>query len=129
MKSLALTSTLLIFSALTLNGQTWQIADNYEITFETSQAEGSFRGLEGTINFDPDNLATASFKVSVDVNTIATGNKTKDGHARGKRWFNAELFPRITFNSTSVKLIDGKYHVKGNLEMKGIKKEITIPLS
>ncbi len=129
MKSLLLASTLFVISSLISNAQQWQIADNYEINFETSQAEGTFGGLSGTINFDPDKPADAAFDVAVDVSTISTGNKTKDGHARGKSWFNAELFPRIKFVSTDVALKDGVYQVKGNLDMKGIKKEVTIPLT
>jgi len=128
LKNFSLGCVLSIFS-LTAYAQKWQVADNYEIRFETSNAEGTFKGLNGTIAFDPQKPSEASFDMSLKVSTISTGNSTKDGHARGKRWLNAEVFPTITFVSKEVEPKNGQYFVKGDLQIKGITKEVTIPLS
>jgi hypothetical protein len=37
---------------------------------------GSFSGLQGDIKFDINDLADANFKMSIDANTINTGNET-----------------------------------------------------
>ena len=76
-------SAILFFIFISLCGhsqQQWQILEEYEISFSTSKAEGTFKGLDGEISFDPENLASSSFDVSVKVSTISTGNDLKDKH-------------------------------------------------
>ena len=123
---LAVTST----AAFTARAQTsWQIREGYSIAFSGKKAEGTFSGLEGRIDFDPQQLDLSAFEVSVDVSTIATGNKTKDKHARGKKWFGAEAFPRIHFRSTNIQRTSEGYLAQGELEMHGIKKALALPFN
>lgn len=117
----------LMLSPAAFAQQTWEIKDNYEVNFSGTKAEGSFRGLEGKLIFDPNKLESAVFDVSVDVGTISTGNKTKDKHARGDSWFDADKFPKIYFKSEEFsKKSDQGYEVTGELNLKGIKKKVTI---
>jgi len=105
----------------------WSIQEGYSIQFDGSGASGTFKGLEGRIKFDPQNPSMAQFNVSVETQTISTGNKTKDKHARNENWFHAEAYPSIAFKSSSVKKEGSSFVVTGNLSMKGITKEISIP--
>jgi len=105
----------------------WKIEDDYSIHFKGSGAKGTFSGLEGEINFDPQNLAASSMDVILDPATISTGNKTKDKHAKGKSWFDVEHYPQITFTSSEFLRADQGYVVKGTLFLHGIRKEISIP--
>jgi polyisoprenoid-binding protein YceI len=110
----------------TLLAQNWEIQEGYEISFSGKKAEGSFRGLEGIIQFDPNDLNTARFEVTLDVETIETGNNTKNKHARSENWFAAKAFPRITFTSNQVtKTVQG-YQLNGELSIRGVKKEAAI---
>ena len=107
--------------------QQWQITEDYTIAFSGTKAEGTFRGLEGEIRFDPSNLGASTFDVSVDVGTIATGNKTKDKHARGDSWFDAVSFPKILFTSDRIsRKNNNEFDAIGTLQLKGISKEMTI---
>ena len=107
----------------------WKIMDDYTIKFSGSGAEGTFKGLEGTVVFDANHLDKSFFNVTVDARTISTGNKTKDRHARGSSWFDVEKYPKIGFESSAFMRVGSGYQVTGMLNMHGIKKEITIPFT
>ncbi|WKN42599.1 YceI family protein [Tunicatimonas pelagia] len=108
---------------------TWSISDDYEVRFSGSGAEGTFRGLTGTVVFNPDQLGQAQFDVSVDATTIDTGNKTKDKHARGKDWFDVEQYPEIKFRSSQITKVGEQYQMTGTLTLHGTEKEITFPFT
>lgn len=121
-------SLLLTGSILTLAGP-WQIEDDYYVRFDTSGAEGTFRGLNGEIYFDPAAPDQASMDVSVDVKTIATGNETKDKHARGESWFNAATYPTIRFVANRFRATTTGYEVTGLLTLHGTTKKVTFPFT
>lgn len=114
---------LITVTAFTYLVPNWNIEPNYFIKFSGGKAEGTFSGLKGTIHFDPKDLANSKIDVTVDVNTINTGNTTKDGHAKNNSWFDANKYPTIRFISTSI----SETKAIGILEMHGTKKEISIP--
>ncbi len=118
----------LISSAFTIElYQSWNISSDYNIKFSGTSANGTFKGLEGVVTFDPNDLTTANMEVSVDVNTISTGNTTKDKHAKGKSWFYAEKYPKIYFKSSNFKRVEEDYEVSGQLTLRGVEKEVLIP--
>lgn len=107
----------------------WRIAEGYQIRFDGKYAHGSFDKMEGNIRFDPANPDESRFEVSVDVASINTGIELKNKHARSDKWFDAEKHPRINFLSKSVSRTDTGFVVRGELELKGIRKEIAIPFA
>ena len=109
--------------------ESYTIADDYAIRFDTRGAEGTFTGLTGTVVFDEDDLAGARFDVTIDATTISTGNATKDKHARGDNWFDVERYPEIGFRSSAfAKTADG-YAVTGMLTLHGVERAVTIPFT
>lgn len=107
----------------------WKIADSYSIKFEGGDPSGEFTGLKGTISFDPNNLASSKFSTSIDVASINTGNGMKNTHAKSEKWFDAEKYPTITFNSSSISKASTGYQATGTLSMHGVEKEVTIPFT
>src|ERR1700719_2282997 len=87
-------------------------------------SEGSFNGLQGTICWDGQNVATDSFDVSIDAASINTGNETRDDHLRKDSYFDVEKYPRIRFVASSVAVSDagGHYRITGGLTIKGTTK-------
>lgn len=79
------------------------------------------------ITFDPNDLSKTVINVSLDASTIETGNTTKNKHARSENWFFVEQFPVIQFKSTKVIETGNGYLMKGELELRGIQKEVLIP--
>ncbi|MBS1599996.1 MAG: YceI family protein [Bacteroidetes bacterium] len=92
---------------------------------------GSFSGLEGTIQFDPNNLAASSFDVSIDANTIFTDNNARDNHLREESYFDVKNYPRIRFVSTRVTTSNkkGVLFIFGKLTIKKETKEISFPFT
>lgn len=92
---------------------------------------GDLAGLAGEINFNQANVNTSTFDVSVDVKTIDTDNDSRDGHLRGKGYFDAETFPLISIKSTKInrtnKSGQGWFHFTGTLTMHGVTQPIAFP--
>lgn len=116
------------FGLLTsISAYNWEPTDAYAIKFSTAKAEGTFADLQGIIEFEADDIANANFDVSVATATINTGNKTKDKHAIGESWLDAENFPRISFQSHSFQKSEEGYTVEGQLTIHGKSKAVSIP--
>lgn len=120
---------LISFIAIEVSAQNWEIKEDYEITFSGTKAEGSFGGLKGTIQFDPNDLINARFNVLLEVSSIATGNKTKNKHARSENWLYAEVFPEIRFSSTQITKAPNGYVAVGQLDLRGVQQEVYIPFT
>ena len=92
-------------------------------------SEGSFKGLHGTIVFDPANVAADSFDVSIDAASVNTDNDMRDEHLRNETYFDVKKYPRIRFVSSVVTVVDrnGHYRLTGRLTIKGTTKEISFP--
>lgn len=107
----------------------WAVKSDYSIKFSGEDASGIFKTFTGNIVFDEKNLATSKFSVNIDVNSINTGNGMQNKHAKGDEWFDAARFPQIVFNSSKITKSATGWQATGTLEMRGVKKEITIPFA
>lgn len=92
--------------------------------------DGSFKGFQGTVNFNPDDLASSKFDVSVDASTINTDNKTRDNHLKEDEYFGVEKHPKISMKSSKIeKISEGKYKATFDLTLKGKTKSVSLPFS
>ncbi|QHS59316.1 YceI family protein [Chitinophaga agri] len=124
--TLLLTAAVFAFAVL---AQAWNINGKYNIAFSTNEASGIFKTFKGTIAFDEQNLAASNFGVSVDVASINTGNALMNKHAKGDEWFDAAKYPEIKYTSKKIVKAGAGYQVTGDLEIRGVKKEFTIPFT
>lgn len=84
-----------------------------------------FSGRLTTKKHDDFNDAAVDF--SIDVYSIDTNNSTRDEHLKSDDFFNADIYPKIDFSSTSFKHIEGdSYVLTGNVTIKGITKEVKL---
>ena len=116
-------ATLLAFTF----AQSWKITDKYNIRFSSNEASGIFKTFKGSIVFDVNDLPSSKFDVTIDVTSINTGNGLQNKHAKGEEWFDAAKYPVIRFTSKKMLKTAAGYQVTGDLQMKGVTKEITIP--
>lgn len=91
------------------------------------------RGTFGdwSINLDVDNiedLSTAKVTGKASTATINTKVADRDAHLTSADFFDSENYSDITFESTKIEGSGSKYDVTGNLTIKDVTKEITIPL-
>lgn len=121
---------MIVLSAFTMHQPIqWQISDDYSIKFAGTDAEGVFKTFSGDVQFDETNLANSNCKLKVEVNSINTGNGMKNKHAVSDKWFDAEQYPSIEFQSTKFSKTESGYSVTGKLKMHGVEKEISIPFT
>lgn len=93
--------------------------------------EGSFGGLRGDIYFNPYNLESSSFEISLEAETVYTKNRTRDTHLKSKDFFYVEKYPTIYLISKSITRTgqEGLFWFQGNLIIKGVTREIKFQFS
>lgn len=89
---------------------------------------GNFNEFEGSFDYDPENPAAFTASAVIKTASIDTRNAKRDEHLRNEDFFDAPNYPEITFETISSEVVGDKLHVRGNLTMRGVTKEITIPL-
>ncbi len=138
MKKTLLTTTLL--SALFLLSTTTQAAEyvidskgahasvNFKIQhLGYSWLTGRFDKLEGTFNYDANNIEKSSIEMKVDVSSINSNHAERDKHLRSDDFLHTDKFPEATFKSTNVtKIEDGKFAVNGLFTLHGISKDVNL---
>jgi polyisoprenoid-binding protein YceI len=92
---------------------------------------GTFDGLSGAITFDPAQLASASFNVTVDAKTVDTDMEARDNHLRKAEFFDVEKFPKLSFRSTKISTTNKPdyLYMSGVLTIKNVSKEISFPFT
>ena len=125
----AIATTLLLSAFTTISSVNWKIADGYSVKFTSKDPSGVFTSLKGNVSFDESNVAASKFDVTIDVNSINTGNGMKNSKAKGEEWFNAAKYPTIKFTSDKISKTATGYAAVGTLDMHGVKKQITIPFT
>ena len=114
------------------------MTDRSVLTWKGFKPTGSHNGTvaisKGNINVA--NAKLVGGKVQIDMNSIVCldipadkkGNADLVGHLKNADFFDVEKFPNALFEITGVENgEDGKINVSGNLSLKGITKNITIP--
>ena len=117
----------------TLNGLTtgtWIIDPTHsEVGFVArhlmvTKVRGSFADVSGSVVV-ADDLAESTAHVVVKTTSVTTGTADRDAHLRGSDFFDVEVFPEMTFVSTS---FDGDT-LAGDLTIKGVTKPVTLDVS
>lgn len=109
--------------------KTWKVSKDYSVEFSAKGVNGIFKTMSATINFDEAKLSASKFVMTIDVNSINTGNGLQNKHAIGAEWFNAEKYPNIKFTSSSFEKTEKGYSVKGKMQVKDVTKDMTIPFT
>ena len=95
-----------------------------------STVTGTMKGLRGSMEFDPAQLAGAHFDVSVDAATVDTDSGMRDRHLQKEEYFDVATYSRLRFVSTAVTAsAPGKYVVTGNLTIKSTTKSVSFPFT
>ena len=68
-------------------------------------------------------------RVTIQVASIDTRSAQRDEHLRTNDFFDAPSYPEITFVSTRIDQVEeGNFIVSGNLTIRGVTKEISLPI-
>jgi polyisoprenoid-binding protein YceI len=95
-----------------------------------STARGRFGAVEGTVEFDPADLANASAQVTIDAASIDTREAQRDAHLRSADFFDVEKYPSLAFKSRKVTDIQGdRFKLTGDLTIKDITREVVLDVA
>lgn len=94
---------------------------------------GSANGITGTIVFDPSNPAATKGKISVATSSLRVPNSMMQEHMLGEKWLDVSKHPEISFETKALKNVKTtgdttSADVTGTFTLKGISKEITVPV-
>jgi polyisoprenoid-binding protein YceI len=95
-----------------------------------TKVRGAFNEFTGTAVLDGDQPANSSATVTIKSASIDTRNAQRDGHLVANDFLAVEEYPEITFVSTSARQSgDAEFELTGNLTVRGVTNEITVPFS
>jgi polyisoprenoid-binding protein YceI len=100
-------------------------------TFEQAGARsnGSFKQFTTTFDYDEKNLATSRLDVKVQVASLDTQDKDRDGTLTGADLFDTKKFPLATFAANSLAQGAKGVEAVGKLTIRGITKDLRVPLA
>ena len=114
-------------------------ADNSTIMWKGFKPTGTHTGTigieSGVLTMNGDDVESGTFLI--DMNSIAVtdipaedeGNAKLTGHLKSDDFFDVENYPSAAFNVTAFEMKDGKGMLSGNLKMKDVENNITIPVN
>ena len=95
---------------------------------------GQGTGITGTVNFDPAAPAATTGRIVLATTSLTVGNPTMAEHLHGEKWLDVAKYPEIVFEAKSLAHVvttggTTKADITGVLTVKGIAKEITVPVT
>lgn len=99
-----------------------------------SKVEGSFRRFSGSVvlpdsgaDGGDEDFSDARIAATIEVASIYTGHRDRDRSLQGEDFFWAGRYPRIHFESRSVRRTGERaYRVQGDLTLRGVRREIEL---
>jgi polyisoprenoid-binding protein YceI len=110
---------------------TWTLDPTHsDITFSVrhlaiSKVRGSFEKFDVTV-VTAENPAESSIVASIDVASVNTNQKDRDGHLQTSDFFLVSEFPTIDFKSTKITVDGEDFTVDGTLTLRGVTKDVTL---
>jgi len=87
---------------------------------------GRFNAFDAQLNFDPNNMAEASLKAVVNIDSVDINNGRLSKTLQNETWFNSAQYPQAFFVSHTVKSVsDTRFNFTGDLTLKGVTKPVT----
>jgi polyisoprenoid-binding protein YceI len=98
-------------------------------SYQGAGFDGSFGKWTAAISYDPANLATAKFDVSVDLASAKTGDSDRDGALPGSDFFDVAKFPQAHFVTTGFRKDGARVVADGTLTLKGVSKPVSLTVN
>lgn len=111
----------LVASTMMASAQSWTVdTDNVSIEWNNTEKghTGTFSELDAKIEFDVTSLEGASIVASINVKSLVADNDGLTKHLLSEDFFDADKYPKISFESESFEAQDGGFIVTGKLTVK-----------
>ena len=105
-----------------------------EVTFQVrhllTKVRGRFSDFAGTVRLDEEEPTNSSVSLAIDAASVDTNTADRDQHLRSDDFFAVGTYPTITFDSSRiVRTSADTYDVTGSLTIRGVAREITLPVT
>ena len=87
---------------------------------------GQFRKFEAEVDFDEAHPERSSVVAHIDASSIETGMEARDAHLCSADFFEAEVYPELTFRSTRITSDGDGYKIGGGLTIRGETRPVTL---
>jgi polyisoprenoid-binding protein YceI len=92
-----------------------------------TNVSGNFNDFSADATTQGDDFSTAQFNFSAAINSINTGVADRDAHLKADDFFNAEVYPSMTFKSSEVvKKSDDEFKLIGDLTVRDTTKKVEL---
>jgi polyisoprenoid-binding protein YceI len=93
-----------------------------------TSVRGNFQKFAGTVEYDGADVTSLKASAKIEAASIDTDNADRDKHLKSADFFDVEKFPEIAFESTKVEKSGDGAVLHGKLTIRGVAKEIAIPV-
>jgi polyisoprenoid-binding protein YceI len=88
---------------------------------------GQFTSWSGTVHLDEDNVANSTANLTIQADSLSTGNPDRDAHVKAEDFLHVEQHPTITFVSTKAEAkSDDEFVLTGDLTIRDTTKSVSI---
>ena len=115
--------------------EVWNVDNAHTaVTFQVrhffTPTKGAFKDFDVELVYDAANVSNSSVNAVIRVASVDTENERRDGHLLSGDFFEAEQYPVITFNSTSVRRVSPTELVAtGDLTIKDVTRQVELPIT
>ena len=115
-------------------GPAWSVEEGSTLGFiakqQGSPVAGNFGHFDAEILFDIDDLENSRLSVDIDTTSISTGHSDRDQMLNSPSFFDTKQWPKASFESTRIVAAnDGLFGALGNLTIRDVTKEVTLPFT
>ena len=91
-----------------------------------ASVRGHFDVAEATIDIDEQAPERSKVTALIDAASVSTGEAQRDGHLKSADFFDAEQYPHLRFESTSVRVNGDDVKITGNLTIRDVTREVEL---
>jgi len=112
----------------------WTVLEDSTVGFTAYQGsqpvKGQFTEFDAQIRFDPEALEQSTVGVDIMIDSVDTGDSSRDGTIRGADLFDAKQWPTARFEADSFRSLgENRYEAVGRLRMRDQTRDVTLPFT
>jgi len=101
----------------------------FEFTQAGARDRGVFRRFSVSMDFSPDNPAASRLAVTIDMNSLDTGDQERDDTLRSADLFAVPKFPQSRFTATQIVKSAAGYEAIGKLVLRDASRDLHVPFT
>ena len=100
----------------------------FQVRHLVTKVRGRFTDFEGAVEYNDATPELSSVQFTAKTASVDTAEADRDKHLRSPDFFDVDKYPALTFKSKKIAKRGASYDVTGDLTIKGVTKEVVIPV-